>query len=424
MTSKKNSALETEVKECLTNDPDYLRRAVQVALQETLDAQMSEFLGAGRYERNGARRGYRSGSYSRGLMTRVGKLELRVPQDRAGEFSTELFERYQRSEKALLAVLVESYVQGVSTRKVKELTEELCGHAVSASSVSRVVCQLDKQLALFANRPLTTPFPYLILDARYERVREQGAVTKRAVQVAIGIDWDGHRHILAVEMANRESVSSWSSFVQRLKERGLHGVQLVVTDAHEGLQQAISRLLPEALWQRCYVHFLRNALDHLPRKQTDDTLTELRWLYDRRDLEEARRDLATWLQRWAPRHPKLCDWVEANIDSTLTFYQLPHSHHKHLKSTNMIERLNQQIKARTQVARIFPSDASCLRLILALAVEQHEEWLEGHRYLNMAPLAEMRPRPAAYLPEIEPSTRSPAHMGAGRSGAISAAPTS
>ncbi len=193
-----------------------------------------------------------------------------------------------------------------------------------------------------------------------------------------------------MELANRESASSWRDLLVGLKERGLEGVQFVVTDDHEGLRAAISETLPAAAWQRCYVHFLRNALDHLPRKADDDCLTELRWLYDRRDLEEPRGDLAAWLNKWQGKYPKLCDWVEDNIEETFTFYQLPRQHHKHLKSTNMLERLNQEIKRRTHVVRIFPNAASCLRLVRALAVETHEEWLEGTRYLNMEFLREHR----------------------------------
>ncbi|OPZ61430.1 MAG: Transposase, Mutator family [Firmicutes bacterium ADurb.Bin506] len=189
-------------------------------------------------------------------------------------------------------------------------------------------------------------------------------------------------------MANRESETSWREFLTRLKERGLHGVELVVTDDHAGLKRAIMEMLPEAAWQRCYVHFLRNALDHLPRKADDDCLTELRWLYDRQNVDEARRDLAAWLKKWQGKYPKLCDWVEANIEETFTFYRLPRQHHKHLKSTNMLERLNEEIKRRTHVVRIFPHEGSCLRLIRALAVEVHEEWIEATRYLNMTILKE------------------------------------
>jgi transposase-like protein len=320
----------------------------------------------------------------------VGKLELRVPQDRDGRFSTELFERYQRSEQALVSTLAEMYVQGVSTRKVKAITEDLCGHSFSASAISAINKKLDERLAAFAGRRLGEPFPYLILDARYEKVRQGGIVVSQAVLIAIGIDWDGRRQILAVEIANRESGSSWKELLLGLIKRGLHGVEFVVADDHAGLRAAIREVLTGVAYQRCYVHFLRNALDHLPRKADDDCLQELRWLYDRLSIEETRRDLAAWITKWSSRYPKLVNWVEETIDETLTFYQLPRRHHKHLKSTNMLERLNEEIRRRTYVVRIFPNREACLRLVRALAVETHENWLEANRYINMQDLKELK----------------------------------
>ena len=358
------------------------------ALQEVLEAEMSEALGAGPGERTEGRRGYRAEYYSRGLVTRIGKLELRVPRDRDGRFSTELFARYQRSEKALVSALAEMYVQGVSTRKVKAITEELCGHTFSASTISRINASLDGMLRRVAERRLDEAYPYLILDARYEKVRLDGVIQSQAVFVAIGINGDGRRQVLGVELSNRESRSSWATFVTGLKARGLHGVEFVVSDDHAGLKWAVAELLPEAVWQRCYVHFLRNALDYLPRKADDDCRQELRWLYDRRDLKEAQQDLQAWLQRWAQRYPRLTDWVEAQIGETLNSCRLPRQHHEHLKSTNLLERLNEEIKRRTPVVRIFPNPASCLRLIRALCAETHEAWLEDHRYLNMEFLKE------------------------------------
>lgn len=269
MTKPEPTAAVALSKAALLADPDFLKEIVRSTLQEVLEAEMTDALGAAKGERSEARRGYRSGSYPRTLVTRVGRLELRVPQDRDGRFSTELFARYQRSEQALVASLAEMYVQGVSTRKVKAITEELCGHAFSASSISEINKGLDARLAAFATRRLEEAFPYLILDARYERVREGGVVRIQAVHVAIGIDWEGRRQILAVELFARESRSSWGDFLRGLLARGLRGVELVVADDHAGLRAAIRETLPEAAYQRCYVHFLRNALDHLPRKADD-----------------------------------------------------------------------------------------------------------------------------------------------------------
>ena len=377
-----------EMKALLLSDENGFRAVLEAALQEVLEAEMTEVLGAAKSERTAERIGHRSGYYERKLITRVGVLELRVPQDRAGRFSTELFERYQRSEKALVSALAEMYVQGVSTRKVKAITEELCGHSFSASTISEATARLDETLKAFFGRRLEEPYPYLILDARYERVREGGVITSQAVLVAIGVDWEGRRQVLGVEVANRESRSSWREFMAGLRARGLHGVEYVVSDDHAGLKAAIREILPEAAWQRCYVHFLRNALDYLPRKHDDDCLMELRWFYDRRDIEEVRRDIAQWVTKWQGKYPKLVTWVEENVEETLTYYRLPRPHHKHMKSTNMLERLNQELKRRTLVVRIFPNTASCLRLSRALAIETHEGWLEAIRYLNMEHLKE------------------------------------
>ena len=390
MTARKHSANSIDLKAWVAEDRDLMKALMKEALQEVLEAEMTELLGAGPHERQDGRQGYRAGYYERGLVTRIGKLELRVPRDRNGQFQTAVFERYQRSEKAFVAALAEMYVQGVSTRKVKAITEELCGHSFSASSISTVNKGLDEALTAFAERRLEEPYPYLILDARYEKVREGGVIQSQAVLIAIGIHEGGRREVLAVDVASRESQSSWKDFLVRLKDRGLHGVEFVVSDDHAGLKKALTEVLTEAAWQRCYVHFLRNALDYLPRKADDDCLQELRWLYDRRDLTEAQRDLAAWLAKWSAKYPKLTNWVEDHIGETLTFYRLPRAHHKHLKSTNMLERLNEEIKRRTRVVRIFPNTESCLRLVRALCVETHEAWLEDNRYLNMALLAEQR----------------------------------
>jgi putative transposase len=397
-TNPKNVTIDVgELKSVLMEQKDFLAPVVQEAVQAILELEMEECLGAGKYERNPERVGYRSGYYRRRLITRVGTIVLRVPQDRAGHFSTQVFEQYQRSEKALVAALAQMYVQGVSTRKVAAITEELCGHEFSASSISAITGRLDEQLEQFSRRRLSQEFPYVILDARYERVREGGVIVNRAILIALGIDWEGRRQVLAVEYANRESQSSWKEFLLQLKERGLKGVCFVVSDDHPGLKGAVQEVMAGVWWQRCYVHFLRNALDYLPRKADDDCLQELRWMYERRDVEEARHDLKQWLEKWAGKYPKLCAWVELNIEETWTFYRLPVAHHKHLKSTNLLERFNQEIKRRTLVVRIFPDEGSCLRLVRAVAAEMHEQWMEGSRYLNTDLLRE-KLKPTAALP--------------------------
>jgi len=217
-----------------------------------------------------------------------------------------------------------------------------------------------------------------------------GVVRSCAVLVALGVDWEGRRQILAVELANRESRSSWTDFLVGLKARGLHGVEYIVADDHAGLRAAVREVLPDAWFQRCYVHFLRSALDHLAREADDDCLQELRWIYDRRALSKVMSDLAAWLKKWSPRYPRLTEWAEENIEETFTFCRLPRQHHKHMNSTNVLECFSEEIKHRTIILRIFPNEESCLRLIRALAVETHENWLEANRYLNMSDLKKMK----------------------------------
>ena len=277
-------------------------------------------------------------------------------------------------------------VQGGSTRTGKAVTEELCGHTFSASTVSRIKKSLDGLLRRFTQRRLEEAYPYVILDARYEKVRLDGVIQSQAVFMALGINEEGRRQVLGVELSNREA----RTFVTGLQTRGLPGVEFIVSDDHAGIKRAVRELLPEAGWQRCYVHSLRNALDYLPRKADDDGRQELRWLSDRRNLKEAQQDLHAWLTRWATRYPKLTAWVDAHIGETLNVYSLPRQHHKHLKSTNMLERLNEESKRRTRVVRIFPNAASCLRLVRALCAETHEGWLEDHRSLNMEFLKEQK----------------------------------
>jgi putative transposase len=270
MTRKKDNAqkpdFREELKKLLSEDEDLLKMVVEQTVQQVLEAEMEETLQASKGERTGERLGYRSGYYNRTLITQVGKIELRVPQDQRGRFRTEVFERYQRSEKALVTAMIEMCVQGVSTRKVKVITEELCGHEFSSATVSRIVQKLDQELEQFACRRLEEPYSYLILDARYETVREEGTVRSQAVLIAVGINWEGRRSVLAVELASRDNASSWKQVLLSLKQRSLHGVEFVVSDDHAGLRRAIQEVLPEAAWQRCHVHFLRDALDYLPNQ--------------------------------------------------------------------------------------------------------------------------------------------------------------
>ena len=390
MPRRKHNIYKKELRKVLEEQEDFLKVLIEKVMQEVLEAEMDEALGASKGERTPGRVGYRSGHYTRGLVSRVGKIELMVPQDRAGRFSTEVFERYQRSEKALVSTLAQMYIQGVSTRKVKAITEQLCGHSFSASTVSEINKKLDEELEIFATRQLEGDYPYLILDARYEKVRSEGAVRSQAVLIAIGINSEGRREVLGVEIATRESKTTWKEFLESLKGRGLKGVELVISDDHSGLKSSVEEIFTKALWQRCYVHFLRNAQDHFPKKGDENCLRELRGSYDRSSIEDARSALGAWIDKWTQSYPRLCAWVEENIEETLTFYHFPTQHHRRIRSTNMLERVNQEIKRRTRVVRIFPNEKSCLRLVRALLVELHEEWIGERRYLDMELLKESK----------------------------------
>ena len=373
----------------LRDDRSVLASIMKAVFERIMEAEMEERLGAAKSERKAGRAGYRSGYYTRKLATRVGTLELRVPQTRDGRFSTSVFESYQRSDKALVAAMVSMYVNGVSTRKVRRITEELCGVGFSAGTISNMVKGLDEELTAFARRPLEEEYPYLILDARYEKVRENGVAGTRAVQIALGVGWDGRCEVLGVELANRESGVSWRDFLRGLRERGLGKVRYVVSDDHKGLREAVPEELPEAVWQRCFAHFVRNARDKLPGSRRQDMerknacMDELKLVQERGSLEEARDELAAWQAKWEGTYPKLVEWVDANIGETLTCYALPKMHRKRMRTTNTLERMNQEIRRRTRIVRVFPNEESCRRLAGAVSVEIHEGWLAGNRFLDM-----------------------------------------
>lgn len=380
------TAKHTTEKQSLTSlvkeDEDLMKILVKEAVQAFLEAEMDSCIGAGSSERTDGRRGYRAGYYTRNLTTRVGSIELHVPRDRAGRFSTELFERYQRSEKAFVLALAEMYVQGVSTRKVAHVTEQLLGEEISASTVSACSKRLDEMLTRFASRPLDTAYPYVYLDARYEKVRENGVVRSQAVFVALGVDESGHRAVLAVECAPKESEQTWTTFLEGLVERGLHGVKLVISDDHAGLKKAIPKIIG-GLWQRCSVHFLRNALSHAPKNIDHACIDDLKRIFDASSLTNARAMVNQWIATWQNLYPPLVTFVESSIDETLTFFAFPQQHRRHIRSTNVLERLNEELKRRTKVVRIFPNQASCIRLSRAVACEIHELWIDDQPYLSM-----------------------------------------
>jgi transposase-like protein len=377
----------------LLDDPDFLRGLVQGALQALLEEEITAHLGAARYERTGERRGYRNGHKPRTLKTRVGAIELRVPQDRDGTFAPELFARYQRNEQALVLALMEMYLQGVSTRKVSEVTEALCGTAFSKSQVSALAGRLDAELAAWRERPLPAAYPYLCVDARYEHARVDGRVVTLGVLVVAGVREDGRREVLAVEEADTESEATYHELFTRLKERGLRGVELVTSDDHRGLRAAIGRHFQGASWQRCQVHFLRNLLGMVGAKHRARLGEDLRGVFGAATEAQARAAARACAQSWAASHPQVATKIDEGVNDCLACYAFPAAHRPRLRTTNGLERLNQELKRRTRVVRIFPGRAALLRLVTALAMEQSEEWVSGRRYLDMDPFWEERRRP-------------------------------
>lgn len=378
----KNRTMTTEEwQEALINQPDFLKAMMQSALQKMLDSQFVEFIGALPYERSPERRAVRNGSYQRQLKTRVGSIELNVCRDREGEFRTDLFDRYQRSEKALVVSLLEMYLWGVSTRNVEEITESLCGFSVSKSQVSDIAKSLDDELDKWRNRELLEPYKHLIFDARYEKVRQAGRVISKAVAVAIGITEDGKREVIGSWVINSESFEEWDDCIQQLIDRGLRGVTYVVSDQNKGLKAAIEKRFQGVVWQRCQVHFMRNFISKLSKQMQPEAIRLLKKVFASEDKDQA-FEKACELSKYLRKHKRdsIADWLEENLEETLGVYQLPQEHRKRMKSTNMLERLNQELKRRSRVVRIFPNEASCLRLMTALCQEHSEDWM-NRKYL-------------------------------------------
>ncbi len=396
MAYKQRTGITTATQSILTDDPDFLRLIVEGVVQEMLNAEMTAYLHAEPYERSTERRGYRNGYKPRQLNTRVGTLTLQVPQDREGAFSTQLFARYQRSEKALVLALMEMYVEGVSTRKVREITEVLCGTSFSKSLVSELAGQLDEEFEVWRNRPLTEmSYPYLSVDARYEHVRQGGQIVSQGVLIVAGVRADGHREILAVEVADTASEATYHQVFRDLKARGLSGVRLVTSDAHAGLKAAIDRHFQGASWNRCQVHFTRDLVGMVGLGRRRELTADLREVFAATTREQALATAETVAARWGSSHPAVARLLEEAIEDCLACLAFPLAHRPRIRTTNGLERLNEEIKRRTRVVRIFPNPEACLRLVTALCVEQSEEWLSGRRYLDMdersAPTPAMRP---------------------------------
>lgn len=354
---------------------------IEQLLNELMLIQRTEYLKAQPYERTDTRQDQANGYKPKTFNTRMGALNLRVPQTRQSGFYPTCIEKGLRSERALFCAIAEMYLQGVSTRKVTHILEELCGCQVSSSQVSRITAKLDDELAEWRNRPLGA-FPQLILDARYEKVRYGGKIRELAVIWAIGIRDNGRREVLGISVSLSEAEIFWREFLKSLSERGLHGVTYIVSDDHAGLKNARQSVFPNLAWNRCHTHLARNAQDHIASRINKDTVAQdIRDIFASNSLESAQARLDAFVKSWSKSEPKLATWAEMNIPEGFAVFELPQPFRKHLRTSNLIERINQELKRRSTVVRIFPNEAACLRLMSAILLEYHEEWSTGRRFL-------------------------------------------
>ena len=379
-----HSVIETVVQLLSENGLSHMADVMRLVLNEAMRIERSQVLEAAPYQRTEKRRGYANGFKPKTVTTRLGELALEVPQVRGEvEFYPSALERGVRSERALKCAIAEMYVQGVSTRKVTEVMRELCGLDVSSTQVSRATRLLDEELNRWRNRPLGT-VPYVFLDARYEKVRQGGSVISCAVLMAFGVDHTGHRTVLGVSVSLSEAEVHWRDFFAGLQERGLAGVLLLVSDDHAGLKAAREARFPGVPWQRCQFHLQQNAAHYVPRlEMRREVATDLRAVFESRDRLEAERKLRQAVDKYAPKAPKLSAWMETNVAESFTVFAFPELHRRRLRTSNLMERISQEIKRRTRVAALFPNEAALLRLVSAVLMEISEEWESEKIYLRM-----------------------------------------
>ena len=360
---------------------DASKLILTTVFNQLMEHQRTEFIQAEGYERSDNRTGQRNGYYERALTTRVGTLELKVPRTRDGVFSPTVFERYQRNEKALLASMLEMYVSGVSTRKVSQIVEELCGKSVSKSFVSSLTAQLDPIVKEWQNRTLAgTKFPYLMVDVLYIKARVDNRVISQSCHIAVGITEEGNRQIIGFMLQNEESHETWTTFFDYLKSRGLTGAKLVISDAHKGLVSAIQTSFTEASWQRCQVHFMRNILSSVPRKGSKPFREAVKAIFKFTDIHLARKAKSALVEEYSDqaKYKKACRTLDEGFEDAFQYTVIGKSHNR-LKSTNLLERLNEEVRRREKVIRIFPNTTSANRLIGAVLMDVHENWISSPR---------------------------------------------
>ena len=360
-----------------------LPELIRVVVNEAMRIEREHYLQARPYERNVHRQGHANGYKPKTVKTRVGEVTFEVPQVREGGFYPNALEKGIRSERALLMTLAEMYVQGVSTRKVAAITEQLCGTQVSASQVSRATQTLDEELEAWRNRPLGE-IVYLYLDARYEKVRQAGNVRDAAILMATGVKRDGKRSVLGISVSLSEAEAHWRSFLEGLVKRGLEGVQLIISDDHAGMAAARKAIFSGIPWQRCQFHLQQNAQSYVPKVGLRTEVAEdIRTIFDAQDRDTAESHLKDAVKKYARIAPRLADWMEVNLPEGFTVFEFPRLHQKRLRTSNTLERLSQEIKRRTRVVRVFPNEDACLRLVSALLMEFSEDWEFGKIYLNV-----------------------------------------
>lgn len=368
-----------------------VNKLLESVLNQVLKAQVTEQISAEHYQRTEDRKAYRNGSYPHQLNTRVGTITLHVPRLRDGKFSTDMFSRYQRSEQAFILAMLEMVINGVSTRKVSLITEELCGVEFSKSTVSELCKRLDPIVNAWNSRPLSdTRFPFVLVDALYLKVREDGRVRSRGVMIAAGINESGHREILGLMLGDTESEESWTEFFISLKNRGLRGMELLVSDNHSGLVKAVRKQFQGVTWQRCQTHFMRNVLGATPKHMRNEIYQKVRAILDAPDIQTARYLQQQFSATYEDQLPRVVSVVEQGFDDVTAVLVLPDKYRKRLRTTNSMERLNEEIRRRERVIRIFPNRESVIRLLGALLMELDEKWASGRRYLDMDDYFEWR----------------------------------
>jgi putative transposase len=375
--------LTDEIVHGLFKDDGAMPKLLEQVLNQVLEAEVTEALRAKPYERTEERRGYRNGFKPRTMTTRVGRLTLLVPQVRDGKFSPEPYSRFQRSEQALILALMEMVVSGVSTRKVAKITEELCGTEFSRSTVSELCKRLDPMVKEWNERPLTEAYPFVMVDAMVLKVRKGGQVRPQSALIAIGVNMRGYREVLGFCIGDSETYASWSDFFLWLKKRGLRGVDLVVSDQHGGLVKAVETHFQGAMWQRCQTHFTRNILDACPKQLQAELHSQLRIIWEARDVETAREMLRRVIDNFGSRAPRAMTILEEGFDDAVAVLNLPERYRKRLRTTNGVERLNEEVRRRERVIRIFPNVESAARLLGALLMEKNEAWSTDRPYFDM-----------------------------------------